>query len=403
MDRVDTTTITWKNENFVRKSYNGFSILVRESDNFINATKLCHEICIKEGKRTKEFYHLKKSPQFIDYVDYIKNKNSSYQTINLYYDLGSKALNDIRGYYIHKELINCVITLTSIKYLDIIGNNIMDLVNDRMHAKQIEAEQNYIEVISNLQSEIEILKYNMNDIKSTSIYEAKCNMGINEKIKDLNEEIKEYVCQNMRVSTKDLIKQIEEKFGIKKTYSSIAHLKSRYHLKTGENTTDLEQRNFYKQVKEYIIENSELSNEELLENVNTKYNLNYDMKKFINFKSKAKSYDNIRGELSKNINKYIEEHWNDSNDEIINYIQNTYSKDISKSAINKRRVYITQLNSDLKTEIQLRTERYQIIKDFIKNNIDLDRKSLLELIKEKFDNKYNMKTLINNIQLILSN
>jgi hypothetical protein len=40
-----TTSITVsKNENFVRGTYNGFSILIRESDGFINATQLVDAI-----------------------------------------------------------------------------------------------------------------------------------------------------------------------------------------------------------------------------------------------------------------------------------------------------------------------------------------------------------------------
>jgi hypothetical protein len=49
--QVTTSKLNSNNEIFTTGSYNGFSILIRDKDGYINATKLVQQINQKENKR----------------------------------------------------------------------------------------------------------------------------------------------------------------------------------------------------------------------------------------------------------------------------------------------------------------------------------------------------------------
>lgn len=158
MTTEETTTQTMKTQtwktllaNFEMKTYNGFEIMVHKETLYINATKLCHDICLKEGKRVKEFYNLKKSPQFLDCVDYLwdkmgpTDKMGPRSAVKQYlikpelHDMvevvnGKGYQNEVRGQYIHPDLIHCVLTMTSIKYLDI-TTQLMNSIDKTVHKK----------------------------------------------------------------------------------------------------------------------------------------------------------------------------------------------------------------------------------------------------------------------------
>ena len=46
--------VKYANELFVRTSYNGFGILVRKADNYVNATKMCKDIDEKTKVRDEK-------------------------------------------------------------------------------------------------------------------------------------------------------------------------------------------------------------------------------------------------------------------------------------------------------------------------------------------------------------
>jgi hypothetical protein len=53
----------YNNETVTTSSYKGFSILIRDKDNYINATKLINDINYKESIR-KELRNITRSPEF---------------------------------------------------------------------------------------------------------------------------------------------------------------------------------------------------------------------------------------------------------------------------------------------------------------------------------------------------
>ena len=146
-------TKTWKTllANFEMKTYNGFEIMVHKETLYINATKLCHDVSLTEGKHIKEFYKLKKSPQFLDYVNYLWEKmgpnqngdtRSAVKNYLIHPELfdmvevvnGKGYPNEVRGQYVHPDLIHCVLTMTSIKYLDI-TTQLMNSIDKTVHKK----------------------------------------------------------------------------------------------------------------------------------------------------------------------------------------------------------------------------------------------------------------------------
>ena len=108
-------------ETFEIGSYHGIEILIRKSDKYVNATKLCSQFGtrIGNGKQFrklldnsswKEFYH-----EFS--LEYEKNVFAGKAANrNLIDDCMNSYAVQLRGYYIHPELINYVTISASPKY-----------------------------------------------------------------------------------------------------------------------------------------------------------------------------------------------------------------------------------------------------------------------------------------------
>ncbi|KAA6377684.1 MAG: hypothetical protein EZS28_026791 [Streblomastix strix] len=101
---ASTTLIVSNNETFTISQYNGFEIIVREKDGFINATKLVQ--IINESEHTNK--QIKKIVQSI--------------------------INHVRGTYEHKELLNIVCMKACVNYLHQV-TKIMDKINETVIAE----------------------------------------------------------------------------------------------------------------------------------------------------------------------------------------------------------------------------------------------------------------------------
>ncbi|KAA6364548.1 MAG: hypothetical protein EZS28_039925 [Streblomastix strix] len=128
--------IVSNNETFTIGSYVGFEILIRDKDNYINATKLVQLINEQENTR-KLLKNITSTHLYRQYKQYINEKRAGLETIQppqLEYQLINEYINEVRGTYIHKKLINIICMKTSIKYLDIV-TEIMDKINERVIAE----------------------------------------------------------------------------------------------------------------------------------------------------------------------------------------------------------------------------------------------------------------------------
>ena len=148
---VDVQKFESNGEVFEIGSYHGISILIRKSDGYINATKLCkqfnkpfRQICVTQ--LWQEFYEA-----YLD--EFQENSGTVGKTTVLIYELKKGYSQDFYGQYIHPKLLNGLISMISPKYL-IHVSKIMDLLNERIQITN--EDQN--ELIKNLQNEIDRLK-----------------------------------------------------------------------------------------------------------------------------------------------------------------------------------------------------------------------------------------------------
>jgi uncharacterized membrane-anchored protein YhcB (DUF1043 family) len=119
--KAETNQFTSNNETFPISTYNGFSILIRDKDGFVNATKLVNDINDKELP-TKELIALEKA--ILE-----ENESAQIERTPLHYLLPNNFNNEVRGTYVYKELLTIICIKASAKYLRIVGK-IMDSINE---------------------------------------------------------------------------------------------------------------------------------------------------------------------------------------------------------------------------------------------------------------------------------
>ena len=126
MSTVQNQKIKCNNETFTLSTYNGFKIIIRDSDGFINASYVVKQIN-KQEKTVKQIKTLFKSVQYQDFENYLK-------TILPGKELKYNLLNDVskylRGSYVHPKIINFVCFWCSPTYALLVGE-IMDSINEQ--------------------------------------------------------------------------------------------------------------------------------------------------------------------------------------------------------------------------------------------------------------------------------
>ena len=125
MSTVQNQKILCNNETFTLSTYNGFKIIIRDSDGFINASYVVKQINDKE-KTKKQIKTLFKSVQFQDFENYLKTILSGKELI---YNL-NEVLKQFRGSYVHPKIINFVCFWCSPTYALLVGE-IMDSINEQ--------------------------------------------------------------------------------------------------------------------------------------------------------------------------------------------------------------------------------------------------------------------------------
>ena len=188
---VDVKKFESNGEVFEIGSYHGISILIRKSDGYINATKLCSQFDTKNGN-SKEFRQLLRTDDWKEYFEEFCTEYSSSDEKNVFVGIPTNAYfidnqmksysNELRGYYIHPKLINYVSFWASPKYA-VYVSKIMDLLNERIRITN-EAQT---ELIDNLEKEVSNLKRKL-DLKTKIIqdqddYIEKQEMKIEDNLK----------------------------------------------------------------------------------------------------------------------------------------------------------------------------------------------------------------------------
>ena len=162
MSTVQNQKILCNNETFTLSSYNGFKIIIRDLDGYINASDVVKQINKKE-KSAKQIKTLFKSIQYQDFENYLK-------TILPGKELKYNLLNDVskylRGSYVHPKIINFVCFWCSPSYALLVGE-IMDSINEQNTTvmnkliKDLQEENNKLksQAIQDIGDQLENSKY----------------------------------------------------------------------------------------------------------------------------------------------------------------------------------------------------------------------------------------------------
>ena len=126
MSTVQNHKILCNNETFTLSSYNGFKIIIRDLDGYINASDVVKQIN-KQEKTTKQIKTLFKSVQYQDFENYLKTILPDKE---LKYNLQNNVNNILRGSYVHPKIINFVCFWCSPTYALLVGE-IMDSINEQ--------------------------------------------------------------------------------------------------------------------------------------------------------------------------------------------------------------------------------------------------------------------------------
>ena len=164
-------------ENFLIGKYNQIEIIYRQSDGYINASKLC-------SHANRDFRTFKKSDRFRKITKYWNELNGTGNSLFPSYEL--KKIFKVEGQYIHPRLIHFVVDWISIEYAFKV-QKIMDLINEKNKL----TNQTLDETITQLTNEVDDLKKQIGEQ----------NQEIIEK-EQVIEEQKEDIQQNHNRSTK---------------------------------------------------------------------------------------------------------------------------------------------------------------------------------------------------------
>lgn len=126
MSTVQNQKILCNNESFTLSTYNGFKIIIRDSDGYINASDVVKQIN-KQEKTVKQIKTLFKSVQYQDFENALK---TILPGKILKYNLLNGIFKYLRGSYVHPKIINFVCFWCSPSYALLVGE-IMDSINEQ--------------------------------------------------------------------------------------------------------------------------------------------------------------------------------------------------------------------------------------------------------------------------------
>jgi hypothetical protein len=122
---AEHSTINENNETFTIQTYNGISVMKRNKDGYINATKLC-----RGGN--KDFRTFLKTKRWSEIKACFEEENEGAH-FNAAYEL-RKNYQKCQGQYINPKLIHFVAEYMSIKYAFTV-RNITDTINSLVHVE----------------------------------------------------------------------------------------------------------------------------------------------------------------------------------------------------------------------------------------------------------------------------
>lgn len=127
---MNTTTITSNNETFSQITYNGISILVRDSDSYVNVSKMIIDLTGKKKRVDKLLSNGSWKEYFEEFQTIYSGRPNGHP--DYIYKLNIKYNNKTQGWYFDPRLVNYVAIWASPKYAVTVGK-IMDSIDKKVH------------------------------------------------------------------------------------------------------------------------------------------------------------------------------------------------------------------------------------------------------------------------------
>ncbi|KAA6355076.1 MAG: hypothetical protein EZS28_049397, partial [Streblomastix strix] len=138
---------------FKTTTYNGITIVVRSTDEWINASKMVMTLTKNDESRLIDLF---KSVNWIKYYNYFKQQQQKLTpeiSRVTFYEENNTYPKNLRGYYVHPKLVNYIAIWASPQYASDVGE-IMDSINKNSLAQHITFEKNARRTIDGLNEEV---------------------------------------------------------------------------------------------------------------------------------------------------------------------------------------------------------------------------------------------------------
>ncbi|KAA6395082.1 MAG: hypothetical protein EZS28_009391 [Streblomastix strix] len=138
---MQSTVRNYNEINFKTTTYNGIAIIVRSTDEWVNASKMVMTLTKNDKSRLDELF---KSVNWIKYYNYFKQQQQKLTpeiTEVTFYEENNTYPKNLRGYYVHPKLVNYTAIWASPQYASDVGE-IMDSINKNSLAQHITFEKN---------------------------------------------------------------------------------------------------------------------------------------------------------------------------------------------------------------------------------------------------------------------
>lgn len=185
---MKSNIIESNNETFTIGDYNGVSIIIRNKDNYINATKIA-----KDNGKQKHLSRFIESEKWNEICGAFENslpQKRGNEKITLFYILREGYSIDTRGTYVHPKLIHFVAEWCNIIYAFKVAM-IMDNINELKEVKNINGEENLKEIIDDLKYKIKKAEEEKAELKEAVKIK-------DDKIDELTRKIDEIIEQNKK-------------------------------------------------------------------------------------------------------------------------------------------------------------------------------------------------------------
>lgn len=164
MTSVKNEIINYSGETFTLTTYNDISIIKHNKSNYYNASRVCRQT----NKLLKDWFNNKDTKLLLNEVSEelnlpILEENSMVENFppygnSLIYQLGSNYNPEIRGYYVHPELIHYICNWCNRIYARKVAR-IMNIVNEELQLKNIDLNDK----VNEMSIELNELKNQLHD------------------------------------------------------------------------------------------------------------------------------------------------------------------------------------------------------------------------------------------------